>query len=198
MGNSFCPICHHYKDKHALVACPLLAELNLKLIWVSPPAGPPAAVPTPAASPSPGGHSAVADEAYTLGSMGPATAPSGLVATVAEEYDSGDNFCWDGDKDGVEFSVSSALTKSNNDVAFYYPSCKHAVVKAAPPHLAPPPLCCANRPLILPAASSSKCIVLSKHLTSIIEHMLAALIFPTSGRRFTEADSGATNHMFPE
>jgi hypothetical protein len=196
-GNGFCPICHLNKDKHALTACPLLAELNLKLIQVSPPAGPPAAVPAPAASPSSGGRSAMADEESTSGLMGFATAPSGLVATVAEEYDSDNNICWDSDESGAKFSVFSALTKSNNDVAFYYPLCKHVVVESSPPPLVPPPLCCANMPLILPAASSSKCIVICKHLTSIIKHMSAALILPTSGRHFTVADSGATNHMFP-
>ncbi len=53
--NGFCPVCHCDKVKHAPTACLLLAELNLKLIRVSPPAGP------PAASPSPGGRSAIAD-----------------------------------------------------------------------------------------------------------------------------------------
>ncbi len=165
---------------------------------MSPPAGPPAAVPAPAASPSPGGRSAMADEASTLSLKGSATAPSGLVATVAEEYDSYDNFCWDSDESGVAFSVSSALTKSNNDVAFYYPSCKHAVVESLPPPLAPPPLRCANRPINLPVASSSKCIVISKHLMSIIALMSAALILPMLGLYLTMADSGATDHMFPD
>jgi hypothetical protein len=179
-------------------ACPLLAELNLKLIRVSPPAGPPAAVPTPAAYPSPGGRSTMADEASTSSSKGLATAPFGLVATVAEEYNFEDNFCWDGDESGVTFSVSSALTKSNNNVAFYYPSCKHAVVESLRPPLAPPPLCCANRPINLPSASSSKCIVISKHLMSIVTGMSAASILPTSGRRSTMDNSGATDHMFPD
>jgi hypothetical protein len=140
----------------------------------------------------------MADEASTLSSKGLATAPSGLVATVAKKYDSDNNFCWDGDESGVAFSVSSALTKSINDVAFYYPSCKHAVVESFPPPLAPPPLCYANRPINLLVASSSKCIVISKHLMLIIVCMSAASILPTLGRRFTVADSGATNHMFPD
>jgi hypothetical protein len=144
-GYDFCPICHCDKDKHAPTACLLLAELNLKLIRVSPPAGPPAAAPALAASPSPGGHSAMA-----------------------------------------------------NSIAFYYPLCKHAVVESLPPPLAPPPLCCANRLINLPAASSSKCIVISKHFMSIIARMPAASFLPTSGRRFTVADSDATNHMFPD
>jgi hypothetical protein len=66
--------------------CPLLAELNLKLIRVSPPAGSPAAAPAPAASPTPGGHSAVANEASALGLVGSDTAPSGLVAIGAEGF----------------------------------------------------------------------------------------------------------------
>ncbi len=104
-GNDFCPICHRNTDKHAPASCPLLAELNLKLIRVSPPAaGPPAAAPAPAASPSPGGRSAVAYEAPASGLTGSANAPSGIVATVVEEYDSDNNFCWDGDEFGVEFS----------------------------------------------------------------------------------------------
>jgi hypothetical protein len=169
-GNGFCPICHRTKDKHTLASCPLLAELNLKLIRVTPPiAGPPVAVPAPAASPSPGGCSAAADEASALGSVGSANAPSGLVATVAEEYDSDDTFCWDCDESGVEFSVSSVLPKSNNDVAFYYPSCNHVVVEALPPPLAHLPF-----PSTLPVASSSTLINLSKHLSSIIEQMAAA------------------------
>jgi hypothetical protein len=137
-GNGFCPICHRNTDKHAMASCPLLAEVNLKLIWVSPPAaGPPAAAPAPAASPSPGGRSAVADEAPASVLMGSANAPSGLVVTVVEEYDLDDNFCWDGDEIGVEFSRPFALPKSNNDSAIYYLSCNHTVVKALPPPLGP-------------------------------------------------------------
>jgi hypothetical protein len=143
----------------------LLAELNLKLIRATPPAaGPPAAAPALAASPSPGGRSAVADEASESGSTGSAHAPSGLVATVAEEYDSDNTFCWDGDESGVEFGVSSALPMSNNNVALYYPSCNHVVVVALPPPLAKLPL-----PSTLPVASSSTLIVLSKYISSIIE-----------------------------
>jgi hypothetical protein len=56
-----------------------------------------------------------------------------ILAMVVEEYNSDDNFCWDGD---------------------------HTVVESLPPLLAPPPFCCANRPINLLAASSSKCIVI--------------------------------------
>ncbi len=75
----------------------MLAELNLKLIRVFPhAAGSPAVASAPAVSPSPGGHSVVADEASALGLMGSANASSGLVVTVAEEYDLEDNFHQDG------------------------------------------------------------------------------------------------------
>jgi hypothetical protein len=55
-----------------------------------------------------------------------------------------------------------------------------------------------NRPINLPVASSSKCIVIPKHLMSISAHMSAASILPMLGHCFTVADSGATNHMFPD
>jgi hypothetical protein len=136
VGNGFCPICHHDTDKHAPASCPLLAELNLKLIQVSPPdADPLAAAPAPAASPSPGGRSAVADEAPVLGLTGSANALSSLVATVMEEYDSDNNLLWDSDEIGVEFIGPFALPKSNDNSAIYYPLCNHTVIKASPPPL---------------------------------------------------------------
>ncbi len=190
-GNGFCTICHQDVDRHAPVSCPFLVKLSLKLIRVNPPAaGPPAAAPAPAVSPSPGGWSAVANDASALSLTGSANAHSGLVASVTEEYDSDDHYPWDGDECGVEFSVSSMLPKTNDNVALYHPSCNHVVVEALPPPLAPLPV----RPL-----SYATRIVLSKHLTSIIKQMLAASILPASGGRcFTIADSGATDHMFPD
>jgi hypothetical protein len=62
----------------------------------------------------------MADKTSTLSLKGSATAPSGLVARVAEEYNSDDIFFWDGDESGVDFGVSSGLTKSNINVASYY------------------------------------------------------------------------------
>jgi hypothetical protein len=93
----------------------------------------------------------------------------------------------------TELSVSSALPKSNDDSALYYPSCNHTVAEASSRPLGPLQLSCP-----IHVASSSTSFVLSKTLPSIIERMLAASILPTSGCRFTVADSGATNHMFPD
>ncbi len=64
-----------------------------------------------------------------MGLVGLATAPSGLIVTIAEDLNSDDNFCWDGDESGAAFGDSSIGCKSNNDVAFY-PSCNHVVVEA--------------------------------------------------------------------
>jgi hypothetical protein len=137
----------------------LLVELNLKLIRVSPPAGAPAAAPTPAASPSPEGRSAVADEASTLGSTGSATALSGLIATVAEEFDSDNNFHWVGDESGVEFGHSASMRKSNNDVAFY-PSCNHVIVEVVLPISICPAPPAIKPSLSVPACTFSLLIVL--------------------------------------
>ncbi len=162
----------------------MLAEINLKLIRVSPPAGSPAAASAPAASPTPGGHSAVANEASSLGLAGLATAPSGLVLTVAEEFDSDDDFHWDGDKSGVEFGDSFIAHKSNNNVASY-PSCNHVVVEAILTVSAcPVPTVTFNHDVltILPLVLSFRCIKLSKKLMSLIASMSASLILPGSYR----------------
>jgi hypothetical protein len=101
--------------------------------------GPPrTAAPAPAppgyitaASPSPGGHSVVADRASASSLSGSGDVPSGLVVTVADkEYDLGDDFCWEGNEYGVGFTGPSAVgCNSNNNIALHL-SCLHAVVKA--------------------------------------------------------------------
>jgi hypothetical protein len=135
-GTGFCPICHRDGDKYLLVNCPLLAELNLKLVKGPPPAAAPApASPghVPAASPSPGGRSTVADKALVSGLSGSVDVPLGLVATVADkEYDSGDDFCWEGDEYGVGFTGPSAIGRNSNNNIALYSSCLHAVVEATP------------------------------------------------------------------
>ena len=72
-------------------------------------------------------RTAAADDTGT-GSSGSATAPSGLTAALAVanisdgDYDSGDDFHWDGDEFGAEY------TPKLNNVAPYYPSCSHVSV----------------------------------------------------------------------
>ncbi len=95
-----------------------LAELNLKLVrGPSPPAATPSAAPaggTPANPPSPRGRPAVADVALASGSSNAGVAPSGLIATAAEEYESIDDFRWEGDENGVEFASAVARESNNN------------------------------------------------------------------------------------
>ncbi len=199
-GYGFCLICHWDKDRHAPATFPLLVELNLKLIRVSLPAGSPTAAPAPVASPTPGGCSAVAYEALALGLAGSATAPSGLVATVAEEYYSDDDFRWEGNESGVEFGDSSFARKSNNNVAFY-PSCNHVVVEAiSPVSVCPVPTLKVDHDVstILPSVFSSCCINLSKKLMSLIANMSASSILLDSHHQFMVANLGTTNHMFPD
>jgi hypothetical protein len=88
----------------------------------------------------------VANDASALGLTGSANALSGLVASVMEEYDLIDHYPWDGDECGVEFSVSSMLPKTNDDIAFYHPSYNHVVVEALPSPLAPLPVSYALSP----------------------------------------------------
>jgi hypothetical protein len=92
-GTGICPICHRSeKPWHVPTNCPLLKDLNLKLVHGPPPtpapatAGSPAPAPAPAAaSPSPGGRVAFVD-----GSTQGAAAPSGLTAAVEEDEYSSD------------------------------------------------------------------------------------------------------------
>jgi hypothetical protein len=201
-GTGFCPICHHDGDKHLPVDCPLLVELNLKLVKGPPPAAAPAPAPPGhvlAASPPPEGHSTVTDKALASDLSGSVDVPLGLVATVADkEYNLGDNFCWEGNKYGVGFIGTSAIGRKSNNNAALYLSCLHAVVKATP-HFSvsqdSPSMCPESCMSSLPSVSSLCCLILSCKLSSIIARMSAASILPGSGCCFTFADSGATDHM---
>ncbi len=196
--------CHRKDDKNVSENCPILKDLNFKLIRSPPPlAAAPAAVPaggTLVVSPSPGGHSVAADDALTSKSSIAGIAPLGHVATVAKEYLSDDNFRWEGDKSGVEFT-SAVACKSNYNLAFYL-SCNHVVLEALPPASLPhdspiklPIECLIQLPSGL-TSHTSCCIVLSKSLSSLIERMSKASILPGLSLCFTVADSGATDHMF--
>jgi hypothetical protein len=201
----FCLICHQDGDKHLPVNCPLLAKLNLKLVKGPPPAAAPAPVPpghVTVASPTPGGRSAVADRALASGLSGSGDVPLVLVTTVADdEYNSGDDFCWEGNQYGVGFTGPFAIgCNSNNNVALF-PSCLHAVVEVTTPFLVSqdsPSMCPESCTPSLPFVSLLRCHVLSCTLSSIIACMSAASILPGSGCRFTVTDSGATDHMLPD
>ena len=130
-GTGICPICHRAEKPWNVPAnCPLLKKLNLKLVS-GPPSSAPGPAPTPAPapaplamtpSPSPGGKVASVDDQSVSGSVGSPSAPSDLMASVAEDdSDSDQEFCWAGDDDGFEYSPSdgSSSRKSNTRVAPY-------------------------------------------------------------------------------
>ncbi len=201
-GTGICPICHRAeKPWDVPTNCPLLKDLNLKLVAGPPPHPVPAPAnsPTPASAPastSPEGRIASTDDS-TSGS-----APLGLMVSVAEEdYDFDPEFRWTGDEDGILYSVDSDSHKSNNRVS-PYPSCSHAAVVSASLPSFP------TMGLSSLSASLSRCDSLVDHsnsppsISSALHSLLTRLsqcpIAPDSGGRLGIADSGATDHMFPD
>jgi len=200
VGTGICPICHHAeKPWHVPANCPLLKELNLKLDSGPPPSspapaqgGPPAPTPaasaTPSPSPSPGGR-----VAFSADTPLPGSAPSGLMATVEDDYGSDDDFRWAGDEEGLDYSaVSGHHVKSNTSVGLYHVSVE--TLDCSPTlHLCTAPS---------PRALLSKCIVLPDCLNLLLFCMSVPSISPSestgSGSCFTVADTGAADHMFPD
>ena len=209
-GTGICPICHRAeKPWHVPANCPLLKDLNLKLVHGPPssapgPAPSAAPVPAPAApSPSPGGRVASTDDQSIAISVGSPSAPSGLMASVAEDdFDSDDDFRWAGDESGLDYSpsVGSSSRKSNGRVA-PYPSCHHVSVISTSSSTA-------SVGFILPSAAVSRCSSSTTHsdsppsistaLQSILSRLYDSLISPNSSCRLAVADSGATDHMLPD
>ncbi len=186
-------------DKQVPANFPLLKNLNLKFVRGPPPAAtPPATTPAPAASAaSPSGRLVVADDSSAANLTGQTTAPSGLVMTLTEEeFESDEEFCWEGDESGLDYTTPLACN-SNDNIALY-PSCLCVAVAhilcatASVSHTAPRP---AADPLHPSLVINSHCIVLSKCLWAIIVCLAHASIHPGSSRHFTVADSAATDHM---
>ena len=181
-GTGICPICHRdEKPYHVPTLCPLLAEMNLKLVPL--PAAPPPAPPPPTAAPTTPNVRAAAADGTSAGCSGSGTAPSGLTAALSEgqdiagDYDSGDDFHWDGDEFGAEY------TPKVDNVALYPPSCSHVSVDASSSSLPATRL----SPRVSPA--------LLKLLSSLSDSPIAP---PLPGGRFAVADTGATDHMIPD
>ena len=193
-GTGICPICHRAeKPWHVPANCPLLKDLNLKLVHGPPPtpapapAGSPAPAPAPAAaSPSPGGRVASADSS-THG----AAAPSGLTAAVEEdEYSSDEDlFRWTGDDDGLDFGVPLGSSNKSNPSVSFYPSCSYVSVVPSTSGLP------SSSPI---PSSSSSCLILPDRLQSVIRRLATSSISPDSSSRVAVADTGATDHMLPD
>ena len=191
-GTGICPICHRAeKPWHVPANCPLLKDLNLKL--VNGPTKPTAPVlagsqtPAPAAaSTTPGGLAASVDESAPTDG-----APSGLMAAVEEdEYSSdGDLFRWTGDDMGLDFCVPLGAPNKSNPSVSHYPSCSQvSVVHTTSTTPSKSPTTC----------TSSSCLILPDHLQSIIRRLATSSISPDSNSRVAVADTGATDHMFPD
>ncbi len=175
--------------------------MNLKLVKGPPSAPSPALAlaslaPAPAPAPSPGGHAELATDPPG-GSTGSGSAPSGLMAllagkygTLAEEYESDEDFHWAADKDGLAYNSPPASShKSNNLVAFYL-TCNHTVAMPLFPSAS-------SNSLPVPATLALRSIILPQCLQAIIACMMKASISPSLGCHFSVVDTGATDHMFP-
>jgi len=171
------------------------------------PAPAPAASPAPAPvapSPSPGGRVASSDDQSVSGSVGSPSAPSGLMATVAEDdFDSDPEFRWTGEEYGLEYSpsVGSSSRNSNADIA-PDPSCNHVSVISSSPSPAS-----VGQPVHPSAAvsrlsSSMACLDSPPSILTALQSLLSRLsdssISPDSSCRLAVANSGTTDHMFPD
>ncbi len=179
-----------------------LKELNLKLVK-GPPSTPspvPALAslaPAPAPAPSPGGSAALAT-GPPGSSTGSGSAPSGLMAllvgqydTLAEGYESEEDSCWAGDKDGLTYDSPPASSGKCNNLVACYPSCNYTAAMPLFPSAS-------SNGLPVPAALASCSIILPQRLQAIIAWMIKASISPGLGHHFSFADTGATDHMFPD
>ena len=186
-GTGICPICH--KDvtpKHLPTQCPLLAELNLKLISVGG-SGQSAPVASPAPAATPTGQSAAAATPPPAPGGGSSSAPSGLSAVLASapsaaDFESDEEYHWDGDEFGSDYTPPSKLT---GRVAPYFPSCSHVCVV---PSISATSVLPSPSPISLPAT-----------LPSLLQRLAnSPLVAPITTDRLAVADTGATDHMVPD
>jgi len=133
-GTGICPICHRDElPRHVPTQCLLLAQLGLKLVTCPPVANAPALAPSPVPAPAPTGCDAAANGSSASGSSESGSAPSGLTAALAlvdlplTDFESDEEYHWDGDAYGTEYSSN----KVNTPVAPYSPSCSHVSLIAS-------------------------------------------------------------------
>jgi hypothetical protein len=112
-------------------------------------------------------------------------------------------FCWTGDEYGLDHipSVGSSSRKSNADVA-PYSSCNHVSVISSSPSPASVgqlvhPSAAVSRLSSSMACSDSPPSILTA-LQSLLSRLSDSSISPDSSPRLAVADSGATDHMFPD
>ena len=190
-----CMVCHNTSNKpaHHTKDCPILRQVGFKLVKRTPADGgdaasrvgeSPAPVPAPAApAPAP----AVSGDGGSAGTPGAFTA-----ATEADSYDSGKDFDYEGKYEG---SVYDGKPKSNVSV---YPNASHATAE----------------PLDTSSESTTNCRRTTSSIdprgvrtTPLPKHVLALLrnppahsttLVPGEAHSLLVADTGATDHMFPD
>ena len=211
LGENFCCAFCNRKEKHHPLKCPLLGELDLKLIDISggnhgsflgstPLAGTQGAA-LPATPPAAAPAAVVPPPAPALGSP---SAPAGLTATVDEGDESSmDSFCWDGDDDGVDF-------KPNGSVSMYPPSTV-SPLRPSPPSPTPSAPSCSRVSLesALPGASYGRSlhqlslseadplpddIILPPGFVSAVHQAISPKEL-VEGLQLVVADTSATDHM---
>ncbi len=190
-GTGICPICHREElPRHVPTQCLLLAQLGLKLVTCPPVANPPPPAPSPALAPTLSGRAAAADGSSKSSSSESGSAPSGLMAALAPvdpplpDFESDDEYHWDGDEYGAEYSS----IKVNRSVAPYSPSCSHITLVAS-----------ASLLDMSPSPSPASQPRLSPKLIHLLGKLsLMPVDYPHPHGPFAVADTGATDHMIPD
>jgi hypothetical protein len=197
--------CRDELSRHVLAHCPLLKELGFKLVCC-PPASP-APVPL-ATAPSPSGMPAATDASYVSNTMGLASTLSGLTAVVAlvldsdADYDSGVDFCWEGDKYETDFGV--APPNLNKSFAPYsFPSCSHIQAKITPspsslPSCSQVQVRCSTALSTCLGSPTSRYISHPVTLLRVLDKLALLPILMEVHSRFVAAGTSATNHMQPD
>jgi hypothetical protein len=176
----------------------LLKKLNLKLVHGPPSlftSTAPACPPMPASStltpdPSPVGCVTLADDVTATGSLNSSSAPSGIMTTIAEDFDSDEKFFWTGNEGGWDFDVPSPVACKSNASISLYPSLFYIAIEVIP---------------LVQSLNHQSClagltmcsITLPKTLHAVIACMFQAAT-PGPGHLFTVADAGTTDHKFPD
>ena len=122
------------------------------------------------------------------------------MALVAEDdFGSDQEFRWTEDDNGFEYSpsVGSSSCKSNARVAPYL-SCFQVSVMSSSPSPASVGFFHQSASRSFSSAGSSLPHSISTALQSLLQRLSHSSIFPDSSCRLADADSGATDHMFPD
>jgi hypothetical protein len=191
VGTGICPICHRDElPHHVPTQCLMLAQFGLTFLTCPPVNNAPAPAPSPAPAATQTGHAAAADGSSASGSSGSSSAPSGLTAALAlvvppiEDFDSDEEYHWEGDEYRTEYAPPS---KVNTQVALYSPSCSQVTLVASNSSLS-----------MFLSHSTATLSPLSLALIHRLDKMtLSPVDIPLPHGCFVVTDTRATDHMVP-